>query len=214
MIRNNLSTRPFYNVGAVRSWLAIVAVVVLAATGFNISQVLRYSNSNTELVTRAANDEERAAELRRNAQKLRASVDVAQVNEVSVDARQANDLIDRRTFSWTELFNRFERTLPDDVRITAVHPTVDKERRIVLLVNVLARGVDDVNQFMENLDETNAFFELRSREEQTTEEGQIESTLEMVYQPRAASQPVDAQKPAEAGTKRSAPAERTPGGGR
>ena len=187
MIRNNLSTRPFYNVAAVRTWLTIAGIVILLATAFNISQVLRYSNSNTELVTRAANDEARAVELRRNAQKMRASVDAAQVEEVSVDARQANDLIDRRTFSWTELFNRFEQTLPDDVRITAVHPTVDKDHRIVLLVNVLARSVDDVNEFMEKLDQTNAFLELRSREEQTNEEGQIESTLEMVYQPRAAS---------------------------
>jgi Tfp pilus assembly protein PilN len=211
VIRNNLSTRPFYNVAAVRSWLLIVAIVVLALTGFNISQVLRYSNSNTELVTRAANDEARAAELRRNAQKLRASVDTAQVDAVSVDARQANDLIDRRTFSWTELFNRFERTLPDDVRITAVHPTVDKDRRIVLLVNVLARGVDDVNQFMENLDQTNAFFELRSREEQTTEEGQIESTLEMVYQPRAVARAATDQKPAEP---QAAAPSRAQGGGR
>jgi Tfp pilus assembly protein PilN len=202
VIRNNLSTRPFYNVAAVRSWLTIVAIVILVATGFNVSQVLRYSNTNTELVTRAANDEARAVELRRNAQKLRASVDAAQVDAVSVDARQANDLIDRRTFSWTELFNRFEQTLPDDVRITAVHPTVDKDRRIVLLVNVLARGVDDVNQFMENLDQTNAFLELRSKEEQTNEEGQIESALEMVYQPQAASPtqaaPASAEKPADA----------------
>jgi len=202
VIRNNLSTRPFYNVAAVRTWLTIAGIVILLATAFNISQVLRYSNSNTELVTRAANDEARAVELRRNAQKMRASVDAAQVEEVSVDARQANDLIDRRTFSWTELFNRFEQTLPDDVRITAVHPTVDKDRRIVLLVNVLARGVDDVNQFMENLDQTNAFLELRSKEEQTNEEGQIESALEMVYQPQAASPtqaaPASAEKPADA----------------
>jgi len=202
VIRNNLSTRPFYNVAAVRAWQAIAAIVILAATVFNVSQVLRYSNTNTELVVRAANDEARAVELRRNAQKLRASVDVAQVDAVSVDARQANDLIDRRTFSWTELFNRFERTLPDDVRITAVHPTVDKDRRIVLIVNVLARSVDDVNQFMENLDQTNAFLELRSREEQTNEDGQIESALEMVYQPSAASAtpaaPASAEKPADA----------------
>lgn len=203
MIRNNLSTRPFYNVAAVRTWMTIAGIVILLATAFNVSQVLRYSNSNTELVTRAANDEARAVELRRNAQKLRASVDAAQVDAVSVDARQANDLIDRRTFSWTELFNRFERTLPDDVRITSVRPTVDKERRIVLLVSVLARSVDDVNQFMENLDQTNAFLELRSREEQTNEEGQIESTLEMIYQPRAAAPPATAPAPASA----SAPAQ-------
>jgi Tfp pilus assembly protein PilN len=187
VIRNNLSTRPFYNVGAVRLWLALAALVVFAFTAFNVLQILRYSNSNTELVTRAANDEARAAELRRNAQRQRASVDVAQVDVVSVDARQANDLIDRRTFSWTELFNRFERTLPDDVRITAVHPTVDRERRIVLTVDVLARSVDDVNQFMENLDATHAFSELHSRAEQINDEGQIQSALEMVYRPGSAS---------------------------
>ena len=181
MIRNNLSTRPFYNVSAVRAWLLVAAVIVGAATLFNVVQVLRYSNSNTELQTRAANDEQSARDLRAKALALRNSVDTTQVEAVAADARQANDLIDRRAFSWTELFNRFERTLPDDVRITAVRPVVDKSRRIVLTVNVLARGVDDVNQFMENLDKTGAFQDLRSRQEQTTESGQIESALEMIY---------------------------------
>jgi Tfp pilus assembly protein PilN len=183
VIRTNLSTRPFYNTAAVRFWLGVAALLVLAATAFNVIQVLRYSNTNTELVTKASNDEASAAELRRTAQKLRASIDVAQVDSVSVDARQANDLIDRRTFSWTELFNRFERTLPDEVRITSVHPSVDKDRRIVLTVNVMARDVDFVNLFMENLDSTGAFFELRSAQEHTTEDGQIESALQMVYRP-------------------------------
>ncbi len=36
---------------------------------------------------------------------------------------------------------------------------------------------------MENLDQTNAFFDLHSRQEQTTDDGQIESALEMIYQP-------------------------------
>jgi len=181
MIRNNLSTRPFYNVSAVRGWMLLAAIVVGAATLFNVAQVLRYSNSNTELQTRAASDEQAARDLRAKALTLRNSVDTTQVEAVAADARQANDLIDRRAFSWTELFNRFERTLPDDVRITAVRPVVDKNRRIMLTVNVLARGVDDVNQFMENLDKTGAFQDLRSRQEQTTESGQIESALEMLY---------------------------------
>lgn len=207
MIRNNLSTRPFYNVAAVRLWLTIGALIVLAATAFNVVQVLRYSNTNTELMMRASNDEARAAEVRRNAARLRASVDAAQVDSVSVDARQANDLIDRRTFSWTELFNRFERTLPDEVRITSVRPSIDKSRRVVLTVTVLARGVDDVNQFMENLDQTHAFFDLRSRQEQTKEDGQIESILEMVYQARTADEAtspghVSASTPAAKGSAR------------
>ena len=201
MIRNNLSTRPFYNVSAVRGWLLAAALVVGAATLFNVVQVLRYSNSNTELQTRAANDEQSARDLRAKALALRNSVDTTQVEAVAADARQANDLIDRRAFSWTELFNRFEKTLPDEVRITAVRPVVDKNRRIVLTVNVLARGVDDVNAFMENLDKTGAFADVRSRQEQTTESGQIESALEMVYvnaPPGAAAVTGDASAPATA----------------
>jgi len=205
VIRNNLSTRPFYNTAAVRLWLGVAAAVVVLATGFNVVQVLRYSNSNTELVMHSQDDEARAAELRRSAQTLRASVDVAQVDSVSVDARQANDLIERRTFSWTELFNRFEHTLPDDVRITGVRPSVDKERRIVLAVSVLGRGVDDVNQFMENLDQTRAFAELHSRQEQVTDSGQIESSLEMIYEPQgdaAATPAAPVPAPAAAGGRR------------
>ena len=207
MIRNNLSTRPFYNVAVVRAWLLVALGVVAAATLFNISQVLRYSNSNTELVTRATNDEATARDLRSQAVKLRTSVDTAQVDKVSIDARQANDLIVRRTFSWTELFNRFERTLPDEVRITAVRPLVDKSRRIVLTVNVLARGVDDVNQFMENLDRTGVFMELRSRQEQTIDSGQIESALEMVYAPQPKASPgAAAASPASTAPAPAAPA--------
>src|SRR5262249_37576339 len=120
VIRTNLSTRPFYNERLVHTWLIAVAVAVLAATAFNASRVLRYSRSDTRLATQASGDESRAADLRRQAARLRASVDPRQVDFAAADARQANDLIDRRTFSWTELFNRFETTLPHHARIASV----------------------------------------------------------------------------------------------
>ena len=128
VIRTNLSTRPFYNERAVHVWLLAIALAVAAATIFNVSRVMRYSRSDTQLATQASRDEARAADLRQQAARLRASVDPRQVDLASADARQANDLIDRRTFSWTELFNRFETTLPDDVRITAVRPKIDRDR--------------------------------------------------------------------------------------
>jgi Tfp pilus assembly protein PilN len=187
VIRTNLATRPFYNERAVHLWLLLAAAVVVAATLFNGWRILHYSGSNTELAAQAARDEARAAQLRADAARLRATVDPRQIASVSADAREANDLIDRRTFSWTELFNRFETTLPADVRITSVRPQLDKERRIVLTIMVLARSVDDVNQFMENLDQTAAFTNLTPVQEHTTEEGQIESTLEAVYVPKPAA---------------------------
>ena len=60
MIRTNLSTRPFYNEGQVRAWLLALAVLVAAATVFNVSRVLHYSGSETELALQASRDEARA----------------------------------------------------------------------------------------------------------------------------------------------------------
>ena len=145
MIRTNLSTRPFYNERRVRLILLAVAVVAVAFTAFNASRVLRYSRSDTRLATQASRDEARAADLRQQAARLRATVDPKQIDFASADAREANDLIERRTFSWTDLFNRFETTLPDEVRITAVRPKVEKEG-FVLTIAVVARGVDDVSE--------------------------------------------------------------------
>ena len=185
MIRTNLSTRPFYNERLVHMWLIGVAVAVLAATAFNASRVLRYSRSDTRLQTQASGDESHAADLRRQAVRLRASVDPKQVDFAAADARQANDLIDRRTFSWTELFNRFETTLPDDVRIAAVKPRVDRDRGILLTINVLAKTVDDVSTFIENLEKTGAFMDIRPADERTDDNGLLISSLEAVYVPTA-----------------------------
>jgi Tfp pilus assembly protein PilN len=119
------------------------------------------------------------------------------VELVSVEARKANDLIDRRTFSWTELLNQFEQTLPPDVRITAVRPRVKEDRTNQVLVNAVGRTVDDINQFMENLEETQAFAHLLVRDERVNEDGQVEVALEANYEPKPveAAVPVTAEAP-------------------
>jgi Tfp pilus assembly protein PilN len=183
MIRTNLSTRPFYNERIVSLWLLLFLVIVVAATIFNTERVLRYSHSDTEQGTSASRDEARAAELRAAAVKLRNSVDAKQIEHASSEARQANDLIDRRTFSWTELFNVFEKTLPDDVRITAVRPDLD-QGRFRLKIAVVARGVEDINTFMNNLQMTGMFRQVGSSiAERFTDTGEALAELGLEYNP-------------------------------
>lgn len=186
MIRTNLSTRPFYNEQAVHLWLAVLALVVVGATAFNVSRVLRYSQSDTQLATQASQDEAKAAGLRRQAARVRASIDTKQLDLASAEARQANDLIDRRTFSWTELFNRLETTLPDDAHIASVQPKIDKNGAILLTIKVTARTVDDVSKFMERLEKTGAFARLYSVEDRFDDAGLLQSVLEGNYLPGSA----------------------------
>ena len=187
MIRGNLATRPFYNEPAVHLWLFVAALVVVVATLFNVVQMLRYSRSDTELARQAANDEARATELRAEAARLRATVDAKQIERASLEAHQANELIDRRTFSWTALWNEFEATLPPNVRITSFRPRLDAKRGNVVTVSLVARSVDDVQQFMENLDKTGAFPDILPPSERTNEQGQVETVIEAVYAPKQAA---------------------------
>ena len=64
-----------------------------------------------------------------------------------------------------------------------MRPNVDKQGRILLSVTVMARGVEDVNQFMESLEKTGAFRSLLSRQERMNDQGQLEAVLEMFYGP-------------------------------
>jgi len=187
VIRTNLATRPFYNERAVRMWLLGVLILVLAATAFNVSRVLRYSRSDTQLATQASRDEARAADLRQQANRLRGTVDPKQIESKSTEARVANELIDRRTFSWTELFNRLETTLPDEVRIVAVRPRTDRTHATVIGISVVARGVDDVNTFNSNLEQTGVFTRVRSLQERYNERGEFEAQIEGNYVPGAAA---------------------------
>jgi type IV pilus assembly protein PilN len=183
VIRTNLATRPFYNERAVHVWLLLVALIVIAATVFNVSQAMRYRRSDTQLVDAAQRDEARASELQREAGRLRASVDPRRVDVAASAARTANDLIDRRTFSWTELLNHLETTLPDDVHVVSIRPKLDRSHGIVLTLNVLARDVDDVNQFLERLEQTGAFRNPRATQERVNEQNLYETQLEAEYTP-------------------------------
>ena len=196
MIRSNLSTRPFYNERAVQLWLLLLALVVVAATVFNVARVIRYSQTDTELAAEAARDEARAEDLRAEAARLRGSVDLQQIELASTEARQANALIDRRTFSWSDLLNQFETTFPDNVRIVVVRPTLDEKGGRVLTINVVAGSVDDVDELIRNLEGTGSFSRLLSIGERFNADGMLEATLQGHYVPRQATPPAaEAKRP-------------------
>lgn len=176
MLKTNLSTRPFYNERAVHVVVGALALLVLVFTVFNVYRIVTLSSRHTALATRAAADERRTRELQRQAAQIRAGISARDLQNVSMAAREANALIDQRTFSWTELFNRIETTLPPDVMITSVRPTI-KDGDIWISIVVLGRRVEDIDGFMENLEGTGGFKDLLSRQEELTDEGMYKAVL-------------------------------------
>jgi len=190
MLRTNLSTRPFYNERAVHALLALAAVIVVALAVFNTSRVISLSRRHTELNARAQTAETRAGELRAAALGIRRGLDTKELAAVAAAAREANAIIDRRLFSWTELFNRFETTLPDDVRITSVRPKIDRDGTVTVTLGVVGRRVEDIERFMGNLEATGSFADMLTREENAMEEGTLVAVVEGRYLPAGAAHAV------------------------
>lgn len=186
MIRGNLATRPFYDARVVRAVLGVAALVVLAATLVNILGILHYRRNDAGLQAQAVRDEARRSELRASAARLRGSLDAARMRMTSAETEAANELISRRTFSWTELLNQFEATLPSTARITSIRPRVSGGGPVVLEVMVVGRSVEDVDRFLQNLEDTGYFLDSLSRDERINDQGQLEAFVEARYVPGAA----------------------------
>jgi len=183
MLRTNLSTRPFYNVRAVQAALGAAAAIVLAFTLFNVVQIVRLGISQRSLGARAAEAEQEAARLRAEAARIRAQINPEELEVVASAAREANQIIDQRAFSWTELFGQFEATLPPDVRITAVQPRLDAGGSFVLAIGVEARRAEDLDAFIEALETNGAFHNALAVQERTGDGGLIEAIVEGEYVP-------------------------------
>jgi hypothetical protein len=184
MLRTNLSTRPFYNVRAVHAALGAAALVVLLFTLFNAVEIVRLGLSQRTLGASASEAEQEAARLRGDAAKILAQINPQELAVVANAAGEANRIIDQRAFSWTALFAQFEATLPPDVRITAVQPRVE-ENAFIISVNVEARRAEDLDAFVEALENGGAFRNVLAVNEQTTDEGLIEATVDASYAPPA-----------------------------
>lgn len=183
MLRTNLSTNPFYNERAVHLVIALVAVLVAVLTAISIVEVVKLSRANTELSGRISRDRDETARLMGEAAKTRRGIDQNELKLIVAAAQEANVLIDRRTFSWTSFFNHIEATLPPDVMLTSVRPTVDPRRARVSMV-VLGREPEDIDEFLEQLDAAGVFAEVLSRQRDFDDEGLARATIDVAYLPQ------------------------------
>ena len=195
MLRGNLATRPFYNERLVHLALALIALVVLVVTVLNVGRLVRLSRQNTTLSSRIREDRVAADDYTRKARSTRQGIDQNALKVVVAAAREANTLIDSRTFSWTEFFNYIESTLPPDVMLSSVRPSIDENGTKVTMI-VVARRAVDIDEFLEGLEATGAFEKGLPRQRRQTDNNLEEATIEIMYVPELAH--ADAKEPAPA----------------
>ena len=181
MLRTNLSTRPFYNLRAVKVTLGALGLVLVLITLVNAVQLVRLTTTEQRLGARASEAESEAQRLRAEAGRIRSQINAKELSDVAAAAQEANSIIDLRAFSWSDLFTRIETTLPESVRLTAFRPQEDEDGRFRVNLSVQARRVQDLDLFLDALEKSGVFQDVLAAQEQATSDGLIDATVEGFY---------------------------------
>jgi|TARA_B100000686_G_scaffold330418_1_gene392649 hypothetical protein len=176
MLKINLATRPFYNERAIDTVLLLLGTGALVLMVVGGRTVFQLSNTYADVVKTAERSEAQAGTVAQETVALNQSVSEDELEALRLSASEANRLIDQRVFSWTELFNVIEQTLPDRVMLTGLRPT-GTSGSMTLTIGVIGERVTDIEQFIEDLEATGSVDNVLARQEQRTEDGMYSAQL-------------------------------------
>jgi Tfp pilus assembly protein PilN len=153
----NLASEPFRRDRAMIVGSAAVSVLLVATLGL--------------LTNLALQDRRQLADARRQVSRLsqqirEAGAQQARLDQVVKKPENAsvleqsvfiNTLLRRKGLSWNRIFSDLERTIPYNVKIVRVHPTVDDQDHVVLEMMVAAEAPQPVFQMLKAFGESPLF---------------------------------------------------------
>jgi hypothetical protein len=172
--------------------------VAVGLTVFNVIQLISLTRERRVLNSHIERDRGEAARISARADAIQRTVDRPRLQLLAESTREANALIDQRTFSWTEFLGLIEKTLPRDVRLIGVSPRVEKGE-FKIAMRVVARTSDDVAKFADGLTGTGYFYDVIPLETQRNDDDTDTLTLVAGYLPPANPNPGRKGGPAPAG---------------
>jgi len=176
MLKLNLATRPFYNERAVHVILVLLGTAALVLMGLAGVTIFELSKNHAEITRAAEASEALVGMVTQETRSLEENVSEVELEALRLSAAEANQLIDQRVFSWTELFNVIERTLPDRVMLTSLRPTGNADN-VSLVIGVIGERVADIEEFIEQLEASGSVRNVLARQEQRTEDGMYSAQL-------------------------------------
>jgi type IV pilus assembly protein PilN len=167
----NLASQPFRRDRALIAGSALVGALLVATLGVLISLAMadrqQLAGVRTDIDRLNSQFLRESAELQQLEATLR-KPDNAEVLERSVFL---NALLLRKGISWTRIFTDLEKTLPHNVRIMQIHPSVDAHDRVMLDMQFAAEAVGPFVDLLKAFGESPLF----SRVEIKTQQGPTQS---------------------------------------
>ena len=176
----NLSTRPFRNNMVVGSVLAAVAAAVVLATLYNGYIFLNHGSRYEQVRQEQQQHLERLAKLETGERALAGEIQKRDFRRLYGRGQFAGELILKRAFSWTLLFNHLENVVPPEVMMTAIRPQITSQG-IVIRVDGIAKNHDALYAFEDALQKIPVFTHVQPLNERKINPGRPEISFAMNF---------------------------------
>jgi Tfp pilus assembly protein PilN len=139
-IHLNLASRPFRDYRPVYAAVVVMALLTAFLALNNVDTLLKYRSETKTTRGDIALLEQQTADEQQKADALTQRLRGVDLKLLSTQTEFANAQLAERAFSWSELLDRLERVLPEDVRLQSVNPTFDKDGLVHLAMICVAKS--------------------------------------------------------------------------
>ena len=186
----NLSTRPFKPYRVANLGLFALLMVLVAVSIFQVYSYQRYSTMAANSRQEEKLKRQEADLLNEQTRELNLKMNRGNASAKLSEVEQLNQLLVRKSFSWTRVLSTLEGLVPEDARLVSLQPLADQEGRIFLNMNVRGRTLADANNFLKALETSKAFGDVALAIEEKKDSvagNEVQFTLSAYYTPDGGS---------------------------
>jgi hypothetical protein len=196
IIRNNLATNPVKNYSLYFLGCLVLLAGALMFSLFNAKSLLSWQSESNRLQANISEQQKKRSDLQNEASRLKLRITQIKTPQFISETEFMNNAIKRRTFSWTTLFDEFERIFPDNVKMVSVYPQISDEQ-INVLMEVAGKSLNDIVELISVLQKAPAFSEVVLKTERQQTDGLLHAAISLTYRPEnLSSQPQTQTAPA------------------
>lgn len=182
IFRTNLASRPTRNYTLYFMGCLLVLVVAVGFTAYNLRSLLASLREARALNQQIQQQRQTRSEYQKQAADLRVKITAIKTPAFISETEFLNDAIQRRVFSWTGLFDLFERVFPNNVRMLSVTPGISGSE-IGINMEVAGRSLNDIVELIKVLQGVPSFSDVVFRSEAQEKDGSIRASISLRYQP-------------------------------
>ena len=182
----NLAAKPYRDYRPFTLVMAAGSLLFFGLAYVNADTYLRYKTATKQTTAAIAHLDRQLAEERHRTDEVNARIGRVDVKLLQARTTFANVQLAERAFSWSELLDRLEHVLPDDVRIEGVAPRFEKGGLVHLTLDCHGKGNDSMVRTIASFNSDTHFANTFPRVEIHEDNKEFRFALDVDYRPAIA----------------------------